>query len=57
MKRNKISGYETGVASKAEIMAAKCLDEFKQAIIVRDETAKKWGFIDDLEGFGQADDF
>jgi hypothetical protein len=57
MKRNKISGYDTGVASKAEVMAVKFLEEFKQAIIVRDETAKKWGFIDDLEGFAQAEDF
>lgn len=48
-KRNKIGGYDTGIASKAEKMAIQFLAEFKRAQVKRDEIAKKWGLVfDDL---------
>ncbi len=50
MRRNKIGGYDAGMASKAEEMAIQFLDEFRRAEKKRDEIAEKWGLIfDDSE--------
>jgi hypothetical protein len=51
MRRNKISGYDTGLASKAEEMAARFLTEFETARDEKDEMVKR------LELFGEFCDF
>lgn len=47
-KRNKIAGYDYGVASKAETMAVQFLKEFKLAQIKSGEIAKTWGIFPDF---------
>lgn len=44
MRRNNITGYDCGMASKAEKLAAQFLSEFKITMAKKDEMVKKLGF-------------
>ncbi len=59
MKRNKIGNMgdsERGMASKAERLAVRYLDEFKHAQIKKDEIARNWVLHDLFDDFSETPD-
>ena len=58
-KRNKMGNMndvERGMASKAEQLAIRCLDEFKQAQVKYDEIATKSDFYNEFDDFSEEPD-